>query len=67
MEDLFYQANVDLYLSGHIHAYERLYPIYDGEVDANGYNNPRGFLLFLFLLPLLPSVVLFTYFQTSRR
>ena len=42
VEDLIYENNVDFYMSGHVHAYERLYPIYNAEVDPNLYNNPRG-------------------------
>jgi predicted MPP superfamily phosphohydrolase len=42
IEDLLYENNVDMYLSGHVHAYERLYPIYDGVVEAYNYSNPRG-------------------------
>lgn len=32
LEDLLNQYNVDLYLSGHVHYYERMFPIYRGEV-----------------------------------
>ncbi len=33
MEDLFYKYNVDVYFSGHIHHYERTYPVYNGIVQ----------------------------------
>jgi acid phosphatase len=39
------QYNVDLYISGHIHWYERLYPINaNGTVVANNYTNTSGFI-----------------------
>ncbi|WPH04367.1 Hypothetical protein R9X50_00725700 [Acrodontium crateriforme] len=41
-EPLFYQHNVDLVLSGHVHAYERIAPIYNLVVDPNGLMNPRA-------------------------
>eukprot|EP00009_Paramoeba_aestuarina_P012490 CAMPEP_0201531954 /NCGR_PEP_ID=MMETSP0161_2-20130828/49083_1 /ASSEMBLY_ACC=CAM_ASM_000251 /TAXON_ID=180227 /ORGANISM="Neoparamoeba aestuarina, Strain SoJaBio B1-5/56/2" /LENGTH=474 /DNA_ID=CAMNT_0047935123 /DNA_START=60 /DNA_END=1484 /DNA_ORIENTATION=- len=41
IEDKLYDNNVDMYINGHVHAYERLYPVYKYEVDPNGYNNPR--------------------------
>jgi hypothetical protein len=41
IEETLYQNNVDVYLSGHVHAYERLYPIYDGVVGQTNYENPR--------------------------
>jgi len=41
-EPLFHQYGVDIYLSGHSHAYERVAPIFNGTVDAAGLNNPNG-------------------------
>jgi len=47
-EDIFYHAKVDIVLTGHVHAYERLYPVYNGEGDMesvindrNTYQNPK--------------------------
>jgi len=42
VEDLFYKYNVDVYFSGHVHSYERDFPVYKSELDAAGYNNPRA-------------------------
>lgn len=42
VEDMFYKYGVDIYFSGHVHSYERDYPTYRGEVDVNGYDNPRA-------------------------
>ena len=36
MEGMLYNHSVDLVLSGHVHAYERTTPLYDGCVDACG-------------------------------
>jgi len=36
MEALLYSHSVDLVLSGHVHAYERVRPVYDGCLDACG-------------------------------
>ena len=36
MEALLYSYSVDLVLSGHVHAYERVRPVYDGCLDACG-------------------------------
>ena len=41
MENLFYKYGVDVYFSGHIHSYERDYPVYQGVVEKT-YNNPRA-------------------------
>jgi acid phosphatase type 7 len=47
-EDLFYEGKVDLILSGHLHNYERMFPIYKNQVDTeslskdmNVYTNPK--------------------------
>lgn len=42
MEDLFYTYGVDVYFSGHVHSYERDFPVYRGELDPNGYNDPAA-------------------------
>ena len=46
-EDMFYKSKVDLILAGHLHNYERTYPVYKGQVDTaslsndgNTYTNP---------------------------
>lgn len=35
-----HQHNVDFYLCGHVHAYERMYPVYQNVTVQKGYNNP---------------------------
>ena len=34
LEALFYQHGVDIVINGHVHAYERSYPVYNGTVRA---------------------------------
>jgi len=41
-EDIFYKYDVDLYINGHAHLYERTAPIYNGTIDPNGLNNPSA-------------------------
>lgn len=41
-EPLFTQYNVDLVLSGHVHAYQRNKPVANYTVDPAGLNNPKG-------------------------
>jgi hypothetical protein len=36
MEDLFYQFRVNIVFSGHVHAYERTYPVYKNKTDIKG-------------------------------
>jgi hypothetical protein len=36
MEDLFYKYNVNIVFNGHVHDYERTYPVYRNETDING-------------------------------
>ena len=36
MEDLFYKYNVNIVFSGHVHAYERTYPVYKNNTDEYG-------------------------------
>lgn len=43
-EQLFWQYDVDLYINGHAHFYERTAPIYKGTIDPNGLNNPNATL-----------------------
>ena len=33
IEDIIMENKVDLVIAGHVHAYERLYPIYNNVVD----------------------------------
>jgi len=43
-EELLHKYKVDMYLSGHVHAYERMWPVYDERVDPQSfgeYNNPK--------------------------
>jgi len=42
MEDIFMKYKVDLYLAGHVHAYERNYPIYDNQRVQDNYINPTA-------------------------
>merc|ERR1712228_127676 len=46
-EELFYENNVDLYISGHIHAYERQYAIYKEQVMNKDYLNPLSTIYFV--------------------
>lgn len=41
-EDLFHKYNVDLYICGHVHSYERTYPVYKNTKMGNNYNNPAA-------------------------
>jgi acid phosphatase type 7 len=43
IEDLFYQYGVDVYFTGHVHSYERAYPVYQRVVEKT-YVNPRATL-----------------------
>eukprot|EP01090_Pellita_catalonica_P002048 TRINITY_DN11725_c0_g1_i2.p1 TRINITY_DN11725_c0_g1~~TRINITY_DN11725_c0_g1_i2.p1 ORF type:complete len:448 (+),score=66.84 TRINITY_DN11725_c0_g1_i2:102-1445(+) len=40
-EDLFHKYGVDVYFCGHVHSYERTYPVYHGKRQG-GYHNPAG-------------------------
>jgi len=42
LEPLLRQHKVDLGLYGHIHSYERSYPVFDGEVVATSYEQPAA-------------------------
>jgi len=35
-EDLFFSSHVDVVLQGHVHAYERTWPVYNGDVNPDG-------------------------------
>jgi len=42
MEDLFYKYQVDLFLVGHVHAYERCFPTYNSVAVSTSYVNPSA-------------------------
>ncbi|XP_077983489.1 acid phosphatase type 7-like [Glandiceps talaboti] len=42
IEDLLYKYNVDIYMAGHNHQYERSYPVYKKQVTSKNYNNPQA-------------------------
>ena len=42
LESLFYKYGVDVILEAHEHIYERLWPVYNEQVTANDYNNPKA-------------------------
>lgn len=46
-EHLFYEYNVDLYVSGHIHGYERLWPMHKEKVTTKDYLNPLSTVYFV--------------------
>eukprot|EP00122_Pirum_gemmata_P014079 Pgem_evm1s13118 len=41
-EQLFINYGVDLYLSGHVHRYERMFPMKNGQVTQTDYNEPEA-------------------------
>jgi len=40
-EALFVKYNVDLYICGHVHAYERMWPVYDSKRQQKNYTDPK--------------------------
>lgn len=38
MEDMFYEAGVDVYIAAHEHSYERAWPIYDRRVSEQAFS-----------------------------
>lgn len=40
MEDVFKEYGVDLVLSGHVHAYQRTYPVYNNALVTTSYSSP---------------------------
>jgi len=42
LEEILMKNKVDLVLAGHVHAYERLFPIYDGIVDKLSVNYDKS-------------------------
>eukprot|EP01089_Gocevia_fonbrunei_P002093 TRINITY_DN1207_c0_g2_i1.p1 TRINITY_DN1207_c0_g2~~TRINITY_DN1207_c0_g2_i1.p1 ORF type:complete len:431 (+),score=86.79 TRINITY_DN1207_c0_g2_i1:104-1396(+) len=41
-EDLFHEFKVDMYLCGHVHAYERTWPVYRNQTVQKNYNDPQA-------------------------
>lgn len=41
-EQILYDGNVDVVLTGHDHVYSRSWPVYNYTTDPNGYDNPRA-------------------------
>lgn len=41
-EELFHKYGVDLYVAGHEHSYERIYPTYRNKVMSTNYDNPAA-------------------------
>jgi len=41
-EELFHQFGVDMFLCGHVHAYERTWPVYRNQTVQKNYVNPKG-------------------------
>lgn len=42
VEQILKDASVDLYLAGHLHNYERTWPVFQGKVAAQSYTNPAA-------------------------
>eukprot|EP01096_Ripella_sp_DP13-Kostka_P018340 TRINITY_DN991_c0_g1_i7.p1 TRINITY_DN991_c0_g1~~TRINITY_DN991_c0_g1_i7.p1 ORF type:complete len:528 (+),score=217.48 TRINITY_DN991_c0_g1_i7:73-1584(+) len=42
LEPLLQQYNVDFYITGHVHAYFRTYPVYNATATSNNYENPKS-------------------------
>eukprot|EP01100_Stratorugosa_tubuloviscum_P007167 TRINITY_DN2_c0_g2_i1.p1 TRINITY_DN2_c0_g2~~TRINITY_DN2_c0_g2_i1.p1 ORF type:complete len:437 (-),score=195.07 TRINITY_DN2_c0_g2_i1:95-1405(-) len=42
IEDILHENKVDLYICGHVHSYERLYPIYNNVVVQKNYDSPQA-------------------------
>lgn len=42
VEQILKDASVDLFLAGHLHNYERTWPVFQGNVAAKSYNNPTA-------------------------
>lgn len=47
LEGLFHQYGVDVMFAGHVHHYERDYPIYQGQVESTSYVDPTATVHFL--------------------
>ena len=66
LEGLFYENHVNLVISGHVHAYERSFPVFKNRVrtdgvtyitigDAGNHEGIKSFHFFIFMLLLLQS------------
>jgi len=44
IEEMMYFFGVDIYMSAHVHAYERMYPLHQGIVLQSNYTNPKSFV-----------------------
>jgi len=42
VEKLFLQNKVDIFVVGHVHSYERTWPMYSNKAVSNNYNNPTA-------------------------
>lgn len=42
VESILKDAGVDLFLAGHLHNYERTWPVFNGEVTAQSYTDPKA-------------------------
>ena len=42
LESLFHTHQVDFYFAGHMHSYERMWPVYREQTLANNYHNPES-------------------------
>lgn len=42
VEEIFKDASVDVFLAGHLHNYERTWPVFQGNVTAKSYSNPTA-------------------------
>ncbi|GAB1598198.1 probable purple acid phosphatase 20 [Argonauta hians] len=42
LENLLVEQNVDVYVSGHVHHYERSYPVANNVVTSRNYHNPKA-------------------------
>jgi acid phosphatase type 7 len=42
LERLFHEQKVDFYFAGHMHSYERMWPVYREQTLANNYHNPES-------------------------
>jgi predicted phosphodiesterase len=41
-EDIMHEEKVDVFMAGHVHAYERCYPIYKANLTSTDYGNVKG-------------------------